>query len=123
MKDAGGAPQFIGENQVDHTPMGSDLALATGDAFDVKVKPVVEQRERVSNSKWRSHMRYDLSNAKDQPVTVELTQSGLDFAFDDTRIVSESLPSQRIDSNSARWQVTVPANGTTSLTAIFETRY
>ncbi|WP_188062856.1 DUF4139 domain-containing protein [Sphingobium sp. KCTC 72723] len=123
MKDASGAPQFIGENAVDHTPMGSDLALATGDAFDVKVKPVVEQRERVSSAKWRSHMRYDLTNAKAEPVTVELTQAGLDFAYDDTRIVSESLPSQRVDSAAARWSVTVPANGTATLTAIFETRY
>ena len=123
MKDASGAPQFIGENAVDHTPMGSDLALATGDAFDVKVKPVVEQRERVSDRKWRSHMRYDFTNAKAEPVRVELTQGGLDFAYDDTRIVSESLPSQRIDSAAARWSVTVPANGTATLTAIFETRY
>ena len=123
MKDASGAPQFIGENAVDHTPMGSDLALATGDAFDVKVKPVVEQRQRVSDRKWRSYMRYDFTNAKAEPVRVELTQGGLDFAYDDTRIVSESLPSQRIDSTAARWSVTVPANGTATLTAIFETRY
>ncbi|MGC4252826.1 MAG: DUF4139 domain-containing protein [Sphingobium sp.] len=123
MKDAAGAPQFIGENNVGHTPMGSELALSTGDAFDVKVKPVVEQRERLSSNKWRSHMRYDLSNAKAEPVTVELTQSGLDFFYDDTRIVSESQPSRRVNSNAARWTVTVPANGTATVTAIFETRY
>src|SRR3546814_4897552 len=34
MKDASGAPQFIGENSIGHTPMGSELALATGEAFD-----------------------------------------------------------------------------------------
>lgn len=123
MKDAAGAPQFIGENSVDHTPMGSELALATGDAFDVKVKPVVEKRERLSPAKWRSHMRYDLTNAKAQPVTVELMQAGLDYYYDDTRIVSESQPSTRISSNAARWLVTVPANGSVSVSAIFETRY
>lgn len=123
MKDGTGAPQFIGENAVDHTPMGSDLALATGDAFDVKVRPVVEKRERLSDNKWRTHMRYDLSNAKAQPVTIELTQAGLDYAFDDTRIVSESVPSQRIDSAAARWLVDVPANGTITLTVVIDTRY
>ena len=30
-----GNPQFIGENGIGHTPMGSDLSLRTGDAFDV----------------------------------------------------------------------------------------
>lgn len=123
MKDASGASQFIGENSVDHTPMGSELALATGDAFDVKVKPVVEQRERLSPTRWRSHMRYELTNAKSEPVTVELTQAGLDFYYDDTRVVSESLPSRRVNSDSVRWQVAVPANGTAAVTAVFETRY
>lgn len=123
MKDAGGAAQFIGENRVDHMPMGSQLALATGDAFDVKVKAVVEQRERLSDSKWRTHMRYDLSNAKAEGVTVELTQAGLDFTFADTRIVTESLASRREGSSMTTWTVPVPANGTASVTAIFETRY
>ena len=42
MGDQRGDPQFIGESQIDHTPMGSRLALQTGDAFDVKVHPIVE---------------------------------------------------------------------------------
>ena len=53
----------------------------------------------------------------------ELTQAGLDFYRTDTRIVSESQPSERVNSNAARWVVSVPANGRTTLTAIFETRY
>ncbi|CAH0356733.1 hypothetical protein SPH9361_04376 [Sphingobium sp. CECT 9361] len=123
MKDASGAPQFIGESAIDHTPMGSMLALSTGDAFDVKVQPVVEKRERLSEYKWRTTMRYDLSNARAKVAQVELTQAGLDFYSTDTRIVSESLPSERINSNAARWQVAVPANGRATVTAVFETRY
>lgn len=123
MKDGSGAPQFIGENSVDHTPMGSQLALATGDAFDVKVKPVVEQRERLSGDKWRTHMRYELTNAKPEPVAVDLTQAGLDFSFVDTRIVSESQVSRRESSDATTWAVQVPANGSATVTAIFDTRY
>ena len=40
MRDARGDPQFIGENRIDHTPMGSAMSLRTGDAFDVKVLPL-----------------------------------------------------------------------------------
>lgn len=123
MKDASGAPQFIGENGIGHTPMGSELALATGQAFDVKVKTTVEKRERLSSSKWRSAMRYEITNAKAQPVQVDLTQSGLDFYLSDTRIVEESQKSQRVSSNATRWTVEVPANGTATVTATFETRY
>ena len=39
MRDARGNPQFVGESAIGHTPMGSELGLATGQAFDVKVQP------------------------------------------------------------------------------------
>lgn len=123
MKDASGAPQFIGENAVGHTPMGSELVLATGEAFDVKVQPVVEKREKVGEYRWRTTMRYDISNAKPEAVNVDLTQAGIDWVNADTRIVSESQPSKRRNSDSTVWAVAVPANGRTTVNAVFDTRY
>jgi hypothetical protein len=105
--------------------MGSELAIRTGSAFDVRVKPVVEKRERIEGKpeRYRTTMRYTLTNARPEPVTVDLIQSGLDWGWADTRIASESLPSQRESSNSAIWHVAVPANGEAELTAVFVTRY
>ena len=123
MRDARGQPQFLGENQVEHTPMGSDVGITTGDAFDVKVQPVVEQRTRLAPAKWRTQMRYTLTNAKPTPVTVDLAQEGLDWTFEDTRIETESLPSERTSSNAALWHVPVPANGQAVVTATFDTRF
>src|SRR3984893_1729682 len=48
MRDKRGDPQFIGESQIDHTPMGSVLSVATGDAFDVKVQSTVLKRTSLS---------------------------------------------------------------------------
>ena len=123
MKDARGQPQFIGENTIGHTPMGSALGLKTGEAFDVKIKPVVEKREQISDTRWKTSMRYTLTNARSAPVVVDLTQAGLDGYYDDTRIVSESLKSERRSSDEAVWKVTVPANGETVVTVVFDTRY
>ena len=123
MKDARGQAQFIGESNIGHTPMGSELGLKTGEAFDVKIQPVVEQRERLGDGRWRTRMRYTLTNARPQAVTVDLIQSGLDSYMDDTRIVSESLKSERRSSSEALWRVNVPANGTATVTATFDTRY
>lgn len=123
MKDASGAPQFIGENGVGHTPMGSELVLATGEAFDVKVQPVVEKREKLGDQRWRTTMRYEISNAKLEAVTVDLTQAGLDWVYDDTRITSESQPSKRRNSDSTVWTVAVPANSRVTVNAVFDTRY
>ena len=120
MKDARGNAQFVGESQIGHTPMGSDIALTTGQAFDVKVKPTVEKREKLSSSRWRTTMRYTLTNARPQAVTVDLIQMGL---WGDTRITDESSKSTRRSADEALWRVTVPANGETSVSATFDTRY
>ena len=119
-RDARGNPQFVGEHRIGHTPMGSDIGLATGQAFDVKVRPVVEERTRLSSSRWRTRMRYTLTNAGPKPVTIDLVQSGL---WGDTRIVDQSMESERLSADEARWRVTVPANGEATVTATFDTRH
>ena len=119
-RDARGNPQFVGEHRIGHTPMGSSLSLATGDAFDVKVRAVVEERTRVNDSRWKTRMRYDLTNAGPRPVVVDLVQDGL---WGDTRIDQESMKSERPDADRALWRVTVPANGEATVTATFDTRY
>jgi hypothetical protein len=123
MRDARGTPQFIGEDMIGHTPMGSTLALRTGQAFDVKVQPVVEKRERLSNDRWRTTMTYKVTNARGEPVVVEVAQNGLDSYWKDTRIESESQPSERSNADEALWKVQVPANGETTVTVVFLTRY
>jgi hypothetical protein len=120
LRDKRGDPQFIGESRIDHTPMGSTLSLATGDAFDVKVRAVVEKRTRLSTFDWQSDMRYDLSNARPLPVTVKLLQEGL---WGDARITAESQKSTRRSAEAAEWTVSVPANGKATVTASFDTRY
>ncbi|WP_408640646.1 DUF4139 domain-containing protein [Allosphingosinicella deserti] len=119
-KDSRGNAQFVGESQIGHTPMGSDIGLTTGQAFDVKVKPVVEKRERMANNRWRTSMRYTLTNSKPNAVTVDLIQSGL---WGDVRIVDESQKSARRSADETAWRVSVPANGEAVVTAAFDTRY
>jgi hypothetical protein len=119
-KDARGNPQFVGEHAIGHTPMGSQIGLATGQAFDVKVRPVVEERTRLSSSRWKTRMRYTLTNASPKPVTVELFQSGL---VGDTRVTDESLKSVRPNADQVRWSVPVPANGEATVSATFDSRY
>lgn len=120
LRDKRGEPQFIGESRIDHTPMGSTLSLATGDAFDVKVQAVVDKRTRVNERDWKTDMRYELSNASARPVTVNLLQDGL---WGDSSVTAESQKSTRRSADTAEWHVSVPANGRTVLTASFDTRF
>ncbi|MGZ2412309.1 hypothetical protein ACUXST_001738 [Sphingomonas sp. F9_3S_D5_B_2] len=146
-RDARGHPQFVGEHRIGHTPMGSDISLATGQAFDVKVRPIVASRQTISGAEWqqteryrirrgdgtvetgtlerpltfwRTQMRYVVTNARRNPVTVDLHQSGLSW---DTRVIQESIVSEKQSDDETLWHVPVPANGSAVLTATFETRY
>ncbi|MFN3725011.1 MAG: DUF4139 domain-containing protein [Allosphingosinicella sp.] len=151
-RDARGNPQFVGESRIDHTPMGSELGLTTGQAFDVKVQPVVENRQRLTEEQWRltdrfritnpdgtrttgeretlqrtdywqTQMRYTVNNARPEPVTVSIYQSGLGRWWADSRIIQETLPHERISDDQVVWRVPVPANGTVSLNVTYQTRY
>ncbi|WP_244180852.1 DUF4139 domain-containing protein [Sphingomonas aerolata] len=121
VRDARGQPQFTGENRIEHTPQGSTIALPTGDAFDVKVQPVTVSRTRQGDRRWRTAMQYKLTNARARPVTVELIQGGLDWG--DVRVVEDSAKGERRTAGTLAWQVSVPANGSTTVTATFDTRY
>lgn len=150
MRDARGQPQFIGENAIGHTPMGSSLALKTGEAFDVKVQPLVEKREKIDSGEWerterwrittpgkapsevtvetektfwRTTMTYKVTNAKSSPVAVEVVQGGLDNWWHDTRVPMESIKGEQRSVDERSWLVPVPANGETTLTVQFDTRY
>jgi hypothetical protein len=120
MRDKHGDPQYIGESQIDHTPMGSTLSLSTGDAFDVKVQPTVLKRTSIGDFTWRTDMRYTLTNALPKPVTVAVLQDGL---WGDTTINTESQKSTRPSADVAEWRVPIPANGKVELTATLTTRF
>ena len=151
-RDARGSPQFVGESPIGHTPMGSGLDLTTGQAFDVKVQPTVVERAHITQDQWRltdryriwdstgrtltaeresvtqehywqTRMRYTITNARPVPVTVDLSQWGLDHYWHDSRIVAESLQSERVSADQLLWRVPVPANGTVTVDATFQTRH
>lgn len=151
-RDRQGTPQFIGESNVGHTPMGSALTLVTGDAFDVFVQAEVVSRDKITADQWetssryrvvedgavtrevtaerpvefwRTTMRYTLTNAKSAPVEVELTQVGLDRGWwsRDFRVTSEDVRGEQINADRRQYRVTVPANGRREVRVTYETRY
>ncbi len=120
MRDKRGDPQFIGESGIEATPMGSQMSIRTGEAFDVKVKTVVVERTRVNSSRWKTKMQYEFTNARGEAITVDLGQSGL---WGDVRIPEQSLVGKRVSADRMEWSVPVPANGKAILTATFDSRY
>jgi hypothetical protein len=114
-RDAAGTPQFIGESRIDATPMGSTVALATGDAFDVKVKPTVVART-LEGRVWRTDMRYELTNALPTPARVVLQQERSSWAH----ITAESQASHLRGNTVTEWTVVLPPQGSQTITIRFE---
>jgi hypothetical protein len=58
-------------------------------------------------------------------VTVDVIQAGLlrYWYWNDTRVVSESLTGEQLNSDERIWKVPVPANGEATLTVTFDTRW
>ncbi len=151
-RDAQGSPQYIGENRIGHTPMGSTLSLRTGDAFNVFSQVEVESRDRITSSEYensaryrivengevtrtmlvdrrieyyRTTMRYTLTNANDEAVEVRLIQDGLDRGYwtRDYRVVREDVEGEQLNADSRLYRISIPANGERVVRVTFETRY
>jgi len=112
-RDAKGEAKFLGENAIDHTPGGSEIAVKMGEAFDVTAERTLVSSEHLSGNRVRYMMQVVFRNAKNVPVTVEFRQSGL---WRDGAVDKESAKSRRIDASTLGWSVAVPAQGETTLT-------
>jgi hypothetical protein len=105
--DSEGAQQFVGEDRIDHTPRGEKLSLRAGDAFDV----VADRKQTdfrtlgdcLSESAWEIALR----NHKDEPVEVEVVE----HAGGDWELVRQSHKAEKVDAQTFRFKVPVPARG------------
>ena len=115
-KDIQGNAQFVGEDNIDHTPKNEVVRLKLGEAFDVtadkkqtdfKVLP----RPAKGVNAFESAYEITLKNAKKEKTTV-IVQEPING---DWKITSESQPHQKLNSKLASWKIEIPAEGSTTL--------
>jgi hypothetical protein len=112
-KDEQGVAKFTGEQRIDQTPAGSEMSVALGDAFDVTIQPTLVSSEKLSKSRTRYVMRYEMRNAQAVPATVEVKLHGLGGEDD---FSDQSIAGKRVNATTQGWSVPVPAQGQTDLT-------
>lgn len=123
-QDSQGAVQFVGEDQIAHTPKNETVRLKLGDAFDVTA-----DRKQTDFKKLAGTSRYNyafesayeivLKNAKAEAVTVSVREP----MPGDWEVVSESQPHAKVSAGAAEWQVRLPAEGRATLTYRVRVRY
>ena len=105
--DRSGAQQFIGEDQIDHTPRDERIRIKMGEAFDVLGdRRQMEYRvvsECVSESAWRIQLR----NHKDEAAEVQVYEP----IGGDWEILASTHPATRVDAFTFTFTVPIPARG------------
>ncbi|MEQ1590861.1 MAG: DUF4139 domain-containing protein [Thiobacillaceae bacterium] len=123
-KDALGNAQFVGENQIDHTPKNESIRMKLGEAFDLTADKKQTDFQKLAgtgryNYVFETAYQIVIKNAKPDAVTVMVREP----MPGDWTMVSESLPHTKAASGVAEWAVKVPAEGKTTLTYRVRVKY
>lgn len=123
-KDSQGNAQFVGEDQIDHTPKNETVRLKLGDSFDVTADKKQTDfkalpRPAKGNSLSESVYEIVLKNAKKEPVVVTVQEP----IPGDWKILKENHASQKATSNTAVWKIEIPAEGKTILNYRVQVKY
>lgn len=110
--DGGGGQRLLGETRIPHTPVGGEVRLSPGRAFDITVTR--RQTEFATVAEGVVEMAYTIAvrNAKAEPVTVIVRES-IGSAWE---MLSESQPHTKETASQPTWPVAVPAGGQATLT-------
>lgn len=119
-RDQDGALQFIGEDEIDHTPRDEKVRLYIGDAFDLVGERKLMHQENVASRVQHTTYEVSLRNHKDVPVTITYVDHP---NSNDWTILNSSQPYVRRDAHNVDFPVQVPANGEVKINYQIETRW
>jgi hypothetical protein len=110
--DSKGGTQFVGEDNIEHTPKDENVRIYTGEAFDV----VCERREldykKIASNQYEMQLQISLRNHKDTPVTVEVREP----IGGDWEILDSNFKWTKLDSGTVGFSIPVEKDGSATLT-------
>jgi len=109
--DSAGRLQLLGEPQIQHTPAGRELHLATGTAFDLTAQRTQLTFALDGRRASVSSYRVTIQNAKTDSVTVQVLEE-FPGQFE---VLSSTVPAERLSATSLRFPVRVPPGGEATL--------
>ena len=106
---------FLGEAQLGHTPVNQDVALTIGNVFDLTAERTREDFQLDRDGRAMSErVSIKLRNATSQAVTVRVSERM--GRWTDWELASSTVPAQKRNSQTAVFDVPVPAGGEATLT-------
>lgn len=108
--EADGTPQFIGEDQIDHTPKDEKIRLYVGDAFDIIAEKTQTDYKDLGRG-YKASYEVKVKNHKTEKIEVIYS----DRVWGEWEIVNETLKHRKVDAWTMEWAIPVPADGETTL--------
>ncbi|MGA8035822.1 MAG: DUF4139 domain-containing protein [Candidatus Acidiferrales bacterium] len=109
--DSKGGIQFVGEDNIEHTPKDENIRIYTGEAFDVVCTRKQLDYKKISSNTYEMQYEITLRNHKDGPVTVDVREP---FGGD-WEILDSNFKWTKLDSTTAGFEIPVDKDGTSTL--------
>jgi len=110
--DSKGGVQFVGEDNIHHTPKDERLKIYIGNAFDVVCERKQTDYKKLASNLYEMEYAITLRNHKDGPVTVEVREP----VGGDWDVVDSNFKPIKLDSTTIGFQVPVEKDGAATLT-------
>lgn len=108
-RDDSGSVQFLGENQIQHTPRDERVSLTIGSAFDVKATRKRTNYTKLGRNSARISYEIEVRNRKKVAETVSLVEHAFGGLFQQWKITSSSDPFTKIDAGTFGFEVGLKA--------------
>jgi len=110
--DSKGGVQFVGEDNIQHTPKDEALKIYIGNAFDVVCERKQTDYKKLASNEAEMEYAITLRNHKDGPVTVEVREP----VGGDWEVVDSNFKPMKLDATTIGFQVPVEKDGAVTLT-------
>jgi len=100
-KDTDGSQEFIGEDNLDHTPRDEKVRVTVGNAFDIAVERAQKDYRQISDRVYEQDIEVKLRNRKNEAVTVVVVE----HSWGDWEVTKSSLPHRKVNANQFEFDV------------------
>jgi len=117
--DSSGQLQFLGEDEVDHTAKDEDIRVFVGYAFDITGEKKQTDYKRIGDGVYRVSNEITVKNHKSQKVDIVVVE----HVYGDWDVITTSDTYTEKDSRTIEYGISVPADGTKTISYTVEYTY
>lgn len=117
--DTSGQLQFLGEDEIDHTAKDEDVRVYVGHAFDITGERKQTDYNKISEDVYRVSNGITIKNHKSKSVDIVVVE----HLYGDWDIITTSDTYTKKDSRTIEYKISVPADGTKTVSYTVEYTY